>query len=305
MTYLSEALPDKVTTSLLARLQEFAGSWAGYSTLGSFALYVAGYLALRFHLTALGVGTDLAVLDERYVFTGARFLIFLSSLLPSIVLLSLPLLVVGWLLTRIVRQRIPGERVLGWWAQPSRLASCGILVALFFIQFLMRQCFLLSNLLLAECLPPPSWLRGLLLNPTNASLYFIGLVAGVCVTGGLWYAAQRAAVQTAWSRALTGLLAVLVAIQFLLLPVNYGVLVVDKNLPKVADLGGVEPLTEGQEAWLIWEGKDGVTWLVRTPNANGVTRQLVTMPQKEVKRTRILRYDTLAYCLTAVPCEAP
>ncbi|HEX4947971.1 MAG TPA: hypothetical protein VFZ34_14965, partial [Blastocatellia bacterium] len=79
MAEATEVSSEKATASLTAQLKEFAGSWAKYSALGSFALYVVGYLALRFHLTVLGVGTDLAVLDERYVFTGARFLIYTVS----------------------------------------------------------------------------------------------------------------------------------------------------------------------------------------------------------------------------------
>ena len=47
------------------RIKAVGGSWAAYTAVGSFVLYVLGYLALRFHLTALGIGTDLAVLDER------------------------------------------------------------------------------------------------------------------------------------------------------------------------------------------------------------------------------------------------
>jgi hypothetical protein len=306
---MPDAHEDKLSATLHDALKALAGSWAAYSALGSFALYLAGYLALRFHLTTLGLGTDLAVLDERYVFTGARFLIFLGALLPAVVLLSLLLLAIYWLLARVARIRVLGERMRAWWAQPSRLALLGIVVAVLLIQLLMRQCFALNHLLLAECLPPPGWLRGLLLDQTSASLYFTGLVAGICLTGGLWYAARRAAAQTAWSRAWTNLLAVLVAIQFLLLPVNYGVLVVDKTLTKVADLGGVESLRDGQQAWLVWEGKEGVTWLVWDNDLCGKSqaacRKLVTLPQKEVKKTQIIRYDALAQALTGGPCAAP
>jgi hypothetical protein len=298
----TDVLPDKVVETLKDKLKGIDTTWAVASALGTFALYVAGYLALRFHLTTLGVGTDLAVLDERYVFTGARFLIYLCSSLPVVVILSLILLLPCWLLMKIARVRALSERIRMQWVQPSLLALIGIVVALFLIQFLMRQSFLLGNLLLADCLPLPSWLRGLLLDPTNASLYFTGLIAGVCLTGGLCYTARNAAEQTAWSRVWTGLLAVLVAIQFLLLPVNYGVLVVDKMFPKVADLGGIEPLTEGQEAWLVWEGKEGVTWLVRSTVGDKVNRTLVTLPQKDVKKTQIIRYDALATLLDNSPC---
>ena len=95
----------------------------------------------------------------------------------------------------------------------------------------------------------------------------------------------------------------LIVIQFLFLPVTYGVLIVDKTLPRVADLGGVETLKDGQQAWLVWEGKEGVTWLVR--NADGSARQLVTLPLKDVKKTRILGYDALAYVLPAKSCAVP
>ena len=70
------------------RVKALGGDWGKYTLVGSFLLYVVGYLTLRFHLTAIGIGTDLAVLDERYLFTGARFLVYLVSAVPSIVLLG-------------------------------------------------------------------------------------------------------------------------------------------------------------------------------------------------------------------------
>ena len=75
------------------RAGELAGSWAVISALGSFVLYLAGYLSLRFHLTVLGIGTDLNVFDERYLFSGAKFLIYLTTTLPICVLLLLVLFV--------------------------------------------------------------------------------------------------------------------------------------------------------------------------------------------------------------------
>lgn len=48
---------------LINKIKELSGSWSAFTVLGSFVLYVFGYLSLRFHLTALGAGTDLAVLD--------------------------------------------------------------------------------------------------------------------------------------------------------------------------------------------------------------------------------------------------
>jgi hypothetical protein len=44
---------------------------------------------------------------------------------------------------------------------------------------------------------------------------------------------------------------------------------------------------------------------VRGRDANGVTRKLVTLPQKEVKKTQIIRYDPPAQVLAATSCEIP
>lgn len=307
MAGAGDSSPEKGKDTLLTALKELVGGKASLSALGSIALYVIGYLALRFHLTALGVGTDLAVLDERYLFTGAKFLVYFGSTIPIVVLLLLPIVAVVWLLMRIKPLKLAGQNLLNWFGQAVRLAWLGIMISVLLIQFVMRQSFGLSNLLLADCLPPPNWLRNLLLSQTGIgpSFYFAGIVAGLFATGVLLYAAHHHEKQTLKVKALTGLLAVLVAIQFLLLPVNYGVLVLDKVLPKVADLGGGEQLKDGEEAWQVWEGKDGVTWFVRGKDATGVTRRLVTLPQKEVKKTQILRYDPLAQILRAVPCEVP
>lgn len=281
------------------RIKAWSGSWPGYVALGSFALYVMGYLALRFHLTALGIGTDLNVLDERYVFAGAKFLVYLFSCIPIILLLTLVPATIIYILYRILGAGIRAKvkslfgRLFGWWSVPHRPALVGIIVSLILIQFVMRQCFLFSNLLLAPSLPGACWLRSLLLDERQGlqSLYFSGLAAGTLITGALFVAARSRTEQTSTSRFLTLTLALLLAIQFLFLPVNYGILISDKSLPKVTDLGGQAALNQGQEAWLVWEGNDGITYLVRSKDQNGEKRSLITLPRKDVKKTEILGYD--------------
>jgi hypothetical protein len=300
-----EVLADKV--------KELAGSWASYpalSALGGFALYLVGYLSLRFHLTALGVGTDLSVLDERYLFTGAKFLVYLGSTIPVIALLGLVLAVIIYLPYRLLpagtRESLRDKLLMlsDWRATPSSLAMSGIAISVFLIQFVMRQCFQFNNLLLAAELPEPGWMQRLLLGAGDGarSLYFSILVFGIIMTTCLLLAARRRVEQTSRSRLLISLLTLLVVIQFLFLPVNYGMLIVDKTLPRVADLGGVEQLKEGQEAWLVWEGKEGMTYLVRSSDAMGTNRRLVTLPQKEVKKTEIIRYDPILRCVFVGRC---
>ena len=162
--------------------------WRAYQALGSdWAKYPRrqlpalrfGYLALRFHLTAIGVGTDLAVLDERYLFAGARFLVYLVSSVPSMLLVGLP-----WrsssggrwasLPRRCAHVSAPGAGI------PPRLTWFGIVFAVVMVQFVMRQCFLFTDLLLAPALAAePAWLVKLLLDDRGLMpLYFSGLVAG-------------------------------------------------------------------------------------------------------------------------------
>ena len=64
-----------------------------------------------------------------------------------------------------------------------------------------------------------------------------GLVAGTVVTAGLYVVAKQQRRHTTLSHLLMGLLAYLVAVQFLLLPVNYGMLIADKTMPRVVNLG--------------------------------------------------------------------
>lgn len=291
-----------------AKLQSFAGSWASYATLGSFALYVLGYLALRFHLTVLGIGTDLRVLDERYLFTGAKFVVYLVSSIPSVILVVMLLAIVLGVLYLIyaliakssTKVKNAGRSIGKLVSGPVFLALTGIVLSVSLIQFVMRQCYFFSNLLLAKSISHANFdLESLLIGGAKIGPgpFFSCLVAGTLTTATLLVCARA---QTTLSRAakiLIALLIFLVAVQFLLLPVNYGVFIMDKEMAKVKDLGDEKPLPDGTDAWLVWEGTDGVTFLVQNSSKNEQTgkveikRSLVTLPQKDVKRTEIVGYD--------------
>lgn len=282
-------MPD-LLDELAEKAKQLSGSWASYSVMGSFVLYLCGYLALRFHLTMVGVATDLAVVDERYLFTGARFLVYLTASVPSVLIVALPLAVVGWGAARVLS---PAARVRAgaWITQPSRLAIFGIVFSVLIIQLVMRQCFLLSDLLLARELPrDPAWLIALLRDDQLMPLYFSGLVASCMVTLGI-VMVLRSAKAPAFSVVMVGFLAV---VQILLLPVNYGVLIVDKTLARVAAIGD-QPLENGQTAWLVWEGKDHVTFLVR--DAIRDQRTLLTVEASGVKRMEVVGFDRIVPAL--------
>ncbi len=69
---------EDVSTQVHERLKNLLSDWKSASAIGVAVLYVLGYLSLRFHMTAIGISTELALLDERYLFAGARVLIYLG-----------------------------------------------------------------------------------------------------------------------------------------------------------------------------------------------------------------------------------
>jgi len=272
---------------LSQKVKALGADWSKYVVVGTGVLYLVGYLALRFHLTVLGVGTDLAVLDERYLFTGGRFAVHLLTSLANVIFVALLLLLLGQAVPARVR-----ARARKWIRNPARAAAVGIVLAIALIQLVMRQCFGFSNLLVADHLPDsPGWIAALMLRD-SPSLYFDALVAGLVVTAALLWSARAAQPPAPPAPPLAvALLGVLLAIEAVLLPVNYGVFIVDKSLARVTAVGD-KALADGEQAWLAWEGKDGVTWLVGR-GKGPARRTLTTLPRADVKRIEIVGYDRI------------
>jgi hypothetical protein len=113
----------------------------------------------------------------------------------------------------------------------------------------------------------------------------------------MYMVGRRKENQTPMSRFLNGILAFLVAVQLLFLPVNYGILIADKTMPRVADLGSQTRLDPGQEAWLVWEGQAGLTFVVRGRKGDKNRRSLVTLPRRQVSKIVITGYDSIRHIL--------
>ncbi len=84
------------------KLGSVAGKWTAYAAFGSFLLYLLGYLTLRFQLTTYGVATNLDLFDEKYLFAGCRFLVYLVSAVPNILIILLALAAIGYLPYKLV-----------------------------------------------------------------------------------------------------------------------------------------------------------------------------------------------------------
>jgi len=287
-----------VAKSLQEKLDAVSGGWVSFAAVGALALHAMGFLSLRFHLAALGVRTDLSLLDSRYVFEGANCLVYL---LAALVLLLFLLLVAGlglFLLSRLVprptRERLrtavraPWERLRPRYRTAGRLSLAGIAFAVLAIQFLMRQCFLVQDLLFRGA--PAGWFGDLLLAKADPAwtIFFMVLLAVVGVTAWLRLAAGRSPGHGPATRLGLGLLTLLLGFELALLPINYGVLLAGNPLPRVAHVGDDKVLA-GRQAWLVWEDPDGLTLLVVSPAAKGVPppRALVTVLRKEAGRVEV------------------
>jgi hypothetical protein len=286
-------VPD-LFDDLQTKVASLTGKWPSFTAFGSFFVYLVGYLALRFQLSAYGVATNLDVWDERYLFAGSRFFVYLVSSVPNVLLIAIVIWLLFFLLSRFLPAHLRGRMTQGlqaWASKPNSMPLLGTLLAVALIQFVMRQCFVFGNLLLRQELPQFGWINGILLTGDgNRSLYFSGLVGGTLLTGAiLLFAIRGGAATTSFSKALTGLLAFLVAVQFLLLPVNYGILIASQHLPRVAEVPGDEKLASGEQAWLVWESKEVMIFLTRRA---GDKRSLLTLPRKETK-TSIVGYDAI------------
>lgn len=297
-------------SSMAERLKGAPASWATYSVFGSFVLYVMGYLSIRFYLTALGLATDLSVLDERYVFSGARFLVYFVSGLTTVLLLALILAALCYapwrLLHKLLRHRDHGASTgTGHWRpSPRQLAILGIGLSVVVVQLFMRKVFLFDELLLRTKFPrEESWLAELLLaeDQHHFEYYFISLLVAATITTGLLVICYSRYSENSGNRGVLLIFTFAWFTQCLFLPINYGYLLVTQSLPRVASLDGEKPLLSGEEAWLVWEGKDALTFLVRQGSGITAAKYLITLPRAEVKRIKVTGSDRILRTLFVVP----
>ena len=114
---------------IVSKITGVTGKWTSFTAFGSFCVYLLGYRALRFQLSAHGVATNLDVWDERYLFAGSRFLV---SSVPNVLLIVIVVWIAVFLLSRVLpahlRSRITAG-VLVFTGQPNSLPLLGTLLA--------------------------------------------------------------------------------------------------------------------------------------------------------------------------------
>jgi hypothetical protein len=283
-------------STVTEKLGNFAAKWPAYAAFASFLIYLIGYLTLRFQLSTYGLATDLDLFDEKYLFAGCRFLVYLVSSIPNILIVLLALMAIGYLPYRLIPASVKDRvhhSVAAWCAKPVNLPMLGIVLAVLFIQLVMRRCFAFGNLLLQKQLPD-EWITSVLLaSDGRLSLYFSGLVAVTLLTALIvWQAVVRGNATTSAARLLTAALIFLVAVEFLLLPVNYGVLISTQQLPQIAEIPAEAKSLDPQQAWLVWNSKETLTYFIY---GSSDRRMLLTVQRKDAP-VRIVAYDDI-YCV--------
>ena len=277
----TNALGDR----LLGVFGQIVTKWSAYGVVASSLVYALGYLSMRFKLTALGLVTDLDVLDERYLFEGFKFLIFVASSVPIVVLIALPIAGLLWLLQRLR----PGSwtAVHAWWRRRTGPLVASICISVLTIQLVMRQCFRFDNLLLRPEWPGPAWFGTLLTSGHDLATqsFFAALLAGTALPAAGLFACAEWGRANRGQRALSGVLAFLVVVQMILLPVNYGVLTSGRGLARLAALPDAAP--PESRGWLVWEAKDITLLLVR----DGEAPRLVTFARDKAPAIQVSGYD--------------
>jgi hypothetical protein len=285
-------------TQLYERLENLLSDWKSVSAIGVALLYVVGYLSLRAHITALGIYTEQALLDERYLFAGARAIIYLVSCVCIVLFLALLvglpvyLLWQKWSRVKSKKAEISGSRAT--WSSRT-VALVGIIASVLMIQFVLVQAFTIHDVLLKDPSPDSGWLPGLLRNEIFLklqSLYFGTMLLAVGFSVFCWIRGQQMPVEDALTRSLYYVLLFLLFVQALLVPYNHGVIVAEKTIPRIDVPQGIDDPGKTKMAWLVWEGKNSITFLVwdLAPDSQP-KRSLVTLLRKDVKKVEIKDLD--------------
>jgi len=275
-------------TELGSYVKSLSSNWTSYTLLGSFIIYLTGYLSLRYHMTVLGLGVDITVFDERYLFAGIKFFVYIVSTVPILVLIGM---VVYFPLKIIVNLFVRIFSLQSYSISNYFLLLTGITIAMISIQFYMRKCFTLVNLLVSSIPPKDEWLTDILTkNSMFTDLYFPLLLLALFITFIIWWNVNQVDSMNSEFFWLKKLLAFLIALQFLFLPINYGVLIMDKSIPRVTKPSFLKDNKyKDAKIWLVWEGRNGMTYLTDSANK----RTLITLNKKDITSNEILCYDNV------------
>lgn len=292
----------EIAPEIETRFTNLAGGAALALSVATAMLHGIGYLSLRFRLQALGVEVGQGVIDERFLFEGARCLMQILTTVPLLVLLGSPLFVLGVLARRSTGKRTKLDRLAlaTWQASPRSLLVFGSLWAAVVVRFVMHPISRFQNLLLGSVPHEPRWLSAVLLDSSGmlVPLHFAGLLVLLAPTAFCLLRLLRTG-----GRGSCTLVGLLFFVQALLIPVHFGILGAAAPVPRIAELPN-EPNTS--RIWRVFATADTSVFLVERPTEKGFERRLVSLPQERLERLDFLAREPLLEILTRaeVPARA-
>jgi hypothetical protein len=219
-------------------------------TLGSLSagVYFFGFLARRSQLNLLGVVTPLPLGDAIYLETGIQVLAAIGLACAQLFFLSLPAVGAIWLFRRSIIS--VAER----WKGSSHLRVAliaGFLILIAGTRRVVEPLLSGRALLLGGEIGGAPWLASdLATGAATAWVCFVGVVALVATTATAAAVIERSFEGEPWKRPVAIAGYGLVALQVLLLPIAYGVLVPHLGYPKVT-IDGADASLNGRDLLLL------------------------------------------------------
>ncbi len=279
------------------------------TTILTFILYVFGYLSLYITLTVFGANVDLFIIDDRYLFEGIRFFIFIFSLLPMIVFLVIVIFGIYSIAKFIIRKitsffemDFPKIRKLKYKIKlfisnilNKQLYICtlALIVSTLIIQIIMRKAFGIDNIFFKNNNNDSIYYK-IMTDELYAIFYFIFLLISIFAVGIVVFSYAFRKYDDVISRSIAYVLTGMFIIQCLLLPINYGALVAtQRDLPRVASLQRDKQLPPQEQAWLLWDGPAHITYLVRREKSHKHHCAIISISKENVDMVEIIGYDDL------------
>lgn len=237
---------------MLEPLLELAKAWGAVSALATALVYLAGYLVLRSHMAAWGIEVERSVLDLRYLFSGASFLMF--------AFLNIAWWAAMLLLLAAATATVPALR--SWFAAfeiGQWMAIAGAIVSLYaFFVLYSAPVMSLRSLFLKEEVDrvrffganPARRLYARVLGGRSATLHARILHVGAALPLVVW-ALYTPSGSDVVSMLVQASLLIAAGGQILLLPVHYGILYYEAERPVLA----LKPENGGGRALLLFRGE--------------------------------------------------
>lgn len=295
-------MADQPPPSAAALLARVGGLWGSVAALATVLIYAIGYLSQRFHYTALGAAPELTIFDERYLFSGARFLVFI--VVETVPLVALAALVSAAVIA--VRRSGGGEgreRTSG--PQPPTRKALALEALFLSVLVVLTMVFSLKVVEVTGLLfrsaapgePVAHRLTCMALDPgdpyrlVHFKLLILLLAAALALA---WRAETRQ-----HPFALRGGVWFLVVVQLMLLPIHHGTLYADKRL---SELAGLPDLAAAGKVWLVDRGSSLATVLV-TVGSGAENRRLYTVATSDLNDVAVVRLAPLGAAIALSGCQ--